>query len=198
VNLNGGIDIDFDESEYPIELEMEDLENVWKEKLENDPELLLLFKEQNLAEQDLRISRGMSLPKLTAGYNYQGIEGSNYHGLYGGISIPLWSNQHRVQASRMQLKYSTVNRESKTARYYLEFKQQYVDYELELNKYREYRSTLDALNTEEMWKEIYESGDMTYVVYYMELHFYREAFDEMLEMELNLYQTLADLFRHRL
>lgn len=196
--LNGGKELNFDATEYTGILELIDLELLWQEKLENDPEFILLSKAEALARQQLSLSKNMSLPKLTAGYNYQGIEGSNYHGIYAGLSIPLWSNNHLIKSARLNLKYNEEFRDSKTAREYNQFKSSYDQYNLELSRYRDYQSTLFALNTEEMKQQIYRSGEMTYVMYYLELQFYRDAQDEMMEMELFLHQKQAELLKHQL
>ena len=51
-----------------------------------DPELKILLDQEKVAKQQIKLSKNKSLPNLTAGYNYQGVSGSTYSGIYGGVS----------------------------------------------------------------------------------------------------------------
>ena len=95
IQLNGGKSISGNPTEYEGSLQIGSLDSLWQQSLQADPDLNILGVQEAVASRNLRLSRQQNLPKLTLGVNYQGLRGDNYSGLFGGFSIPLWSNQNR-------------------------------------------------------------------------------------------------------
>jgi predicted metal-binding protein len=67
-----------------------------------------------------------------------------------------------------------------------------------LIKYKEYRKTLNGLESDVLLKEAYELGEFSFMEYYAELQFYQKALDSMLEMENQLHLLKSDLLKHQL
>jgi outer membrane protein, heavy metal efflux system len=197
-NLNGGIDISWDLSTYPIELFVTDRDSIWQEKLARDPEFQLLRQEELLARKSLVVAKSNSLPDLTIGYNYQGIPGSSYAGVYGGVSIPIWSNKNKVRAAKFNVQFQSENGEVSKSRIRFAFDMQYNDYEMLLFKYTEYKKTLDVLNSDEMLLQAYQLGEFSFLEYHRELVFYYQAYDSMLRVENQLQLAKSQLLMHRL
>lgn len=113
-NLNGGNELEFSQNDYSGSLIIDDPESLWQEKMQGDPELKILGEQENVAQQQIKLSRNKSLPNLTAGYNYQGVSGSSYSGVYGGVSIPLWSTRNTVKAAEANYDYQKSFTQVKT------------------------------------------------------------------------------------
>ena len=197
-NLNGENPMDFTATNYTTPLSIMPIYSVWSKKMELDPTLNLLQQEEELALQKIRFNKQKSLPNLTAGFNYQGVSGSNYSGIYGGISIPLWSNKNKVKAAKANYNFQQLNTHSETLKVYAEFEKQYNGYQILLSEFQEYQATLNGLNSDALLLKTYELGEISFMEYYLELKFYQEAVNAMVEMERQVHQQKAEILKHQL
>lgn len=198
INLNGGKELVFDQTDYVTVLKLESKERLWQTKLTTDPTLTQLKQQESIAAQQLKLSKNKALPNLTAGYNSQGVSGERFSGVYGGLSIPLWSNRNKVKAAQSNLEFQESYSDSRTMEQYASFEKQFNDYQILLAKFNDYQTTLSGLNSDELLLQAYQLGEISFMEYYIELQFYRQAYDTMLDMENQLYQLQADLQKHQL
>ena len=197
-NLNGGSEINFSFGEYSATLVLAGKAAIWQEKQVQDPELMKLKQQEAIAQQSLNLAKNKSLPNLTAGYNSQGVAGERFYGIYAGVTIPLWSNRNKVKAAQSQKDYQQSFTSARTQQAYAIFEKQYNDYEIMLSKFQEYEATLSGLNSDELLLQAYQLGDLSFLEYYMELQFYRQAYDAMLDMQYRLYISQNQLLKHQL
>ncbi|HUH27287.1 TolC family protein [Gelidibacter sp.] len=196
--LNGGNRIDGISSQIVLTAEIGTIENLWREKLTNDPQLQELKANEEASLQKIKLEKNKVLPNVALGYNYQGVAGSNYSGFYGGLSIPLWSSKNKVKAAEADYDYQQSNTQVITASLYAQFQQTYNRYELMLEKFNEYQTTMGNLNSEQLLFKTYMLGEYSFMDYYVELQFYRNASDKMLQMEKELQLLQAQLLKHQL
>ncbi len=196
--LNGGESIDLGAIGLPEDIEVESLETLWQAKMAHDPELQQLGINESVSRQKIKLERNKVLPDLNAGYNYQGVSGNNFSGFYGGVSIPLWNSRNKVKAAKTAYEYRQSQSEAVTATLYASFREQYNRYQLLLKKYREYQKTMESLDSESLLFKAFQLGELSFMDYYVELRFYRDALDTMLQMEKELYQLKAELLKHQL
>ena len=198
ININGGQDIAFEGGAYEGAVTLPDLDTLWNEKLVIDPALVKLNHQEAIARRSLELTKAQSLPNLTAGYNRQGVSGAYYSGIYAGITIPLWSNQNKVKAAQSQINFQQSNTHARTAVLYGEFEKAYREYQIRSLEFNNYTTTLGALDSEALLLEAYQLGEMAYLEYYIELKFYKDAYDTMLQMEYELYLAKNKLLQHQL
>jgi outer membrane protein TolC len=197
-NLNGENPIDFTAENYTTRISIEPIDSVWCKKKKLDPNINLLQKEEELALQNVKLNKQKSLPNLTAGFNYQGVASSNYSGIYGGISIPLWSNKNKVKAAKASYNFQQMNTNSETLKVYAEFEKQYNEFQILLSKFQEYQATLNGLNSDALLLKSYELGEISFMEYYLELKFYQNAVNAMVEMERQIHQQKAEILKYQL
>lgn len=197
-SLNGGKEISLIPMSYMVDLELMDLESIVEEKSLVSPNSLLLKKMESVAQQEVKLSRNMGLPNLTLGVNYQGISGESYAGLYGGLSLPLWNNKNKVKAAKTNYTYQQELSNSEKNKNYRFIEEQFNEYQNSLTKYNEYREAFDGLNSTSLLLKSYEMGQISFMEYYMEIKFYEEAEDEMLQIEYQLNQLKAKIFKYKL
>ena len=197
-NLNGGIELELSIFAYESSLELPSKDLIWSAKQLNDATLKELRQQGEIAQQSLKLVKNKSLPNLTAGYNSQGFSGERFSGLYAGLTLPLWSNRNKVKAAQSQLDYQQSFASAKTLEAYSEFEKQYNDYEIMLSKYQEYESTFAGLNSDDLLLQAYRIGELSFLEYYMELQFYHDAHDDMLNIEFQLYLSQNTLLKHQL
>ena len=197
-NLNGGKELVVIESSFTEDLNLPEKESIWRDRLSSDPELRYFRQEEAIAEQELKLARNKLLPDLSLGYNYQGVSGNNYSGFYGGLSIPLWNNRNKVKSAKSQLSFRQSNTNVQTQIVYTTFEEQFNNYQALLKRYLEYQATLEGLDNESLLFKAYKLGEISFTEYYIELQFFHEAYDSMLEMEKQLYQLKATILKHQL
>lgn len=197
-SLNGGKEIILRLDTYPDAIEIPAPDSLWKERMKQDAQIALLEQEKQVARQGLIVERKQLLPDLTAGFNYQGIAGGNYSGFYGGISFPLWSGRNQVKLAEARVNYQDQHQSDVITALKSEYTSRINHFQLLLDKFREYQQAMDGLNSEVLLEKSYELGEISFLDYYREVSFYREAENRMLEIEKELRQLRAELFKHQL
>jgi len=197
-HLNGGLPLEVSQLQLDNPLQLEALETIWNERLINDPKLLELTVSEEASLQNVKLERNKVFPNITLGYNYQGVRGDNFSGVYGGLSVPLWKGRNKVKAAQANYEYQKSSTQVAKAVLYTKFQLGYSQYQLLFNKYNEYQQTIATLNSEELLFKAYSLGEFSFLEYYMEVQFYRNAMDEMLQMEKQLQLLRAQLLTHQL
>lgn len=198
ITLNGGKSLELKNLQLDILFKLQSIEPLWNEKLAKDPKLLELQTNEASALQNVKLEKNKVLPNLALGYNYQGINGDNYSGVYGGLSIPLWSSKNKVKAAKVNYEYQQSSSQATKQLLYAALQQEYQQYQLLFNKYTEYQNTIETLNSEELLFKAYSLSEYSFLEYYMEMQFYRDATDKMLQMEKELQLLQAQLLIHQL
>ena len=196
--LNGGNAIDGCTAGIDLPIEVAEVETLWQERLTSDPSLQGLKAAETASLQKVKLEKNKVLPDIALGYNYQGISTGHYSGFYGGISIPLWNSKNKVKAAEADYEYQQSNTQVITASLYAQFQETYNRYELMLEKYNEYLTTMGNLNSEQLLFKAYRLGEYSFMDYYVELQFYRNASDKMLQMEKEIQLLQAQLLKHQL
>jgi outer membrane protein TolC len=196
--LNGDKPLDGLSTETISSADLENIENLWQEKLVNDPSLKELNANENTSLQKVKLEKNKVLPNIALGYNYQGVNGNNYSGFYGGLSIPLWSSKNKVKAAQANYEYQQSITQVATAIHYSQFQETFSRYQLMRSKFIEYLNTMGNLESEDLLFKAYMLGEYSFMDYYVELQFYRNTSDRMLQMEKELQLLQAQLLKHQL
>lgn len=196
--LNGGQPINLNTIGLQEDIEIESLETLWQAKMVQDPELQQLSINESVSLQKIKLEQNKVLPDITAGYNYQGVSGNNFSGFYGGVSIPLWNSKNKVKTAKTAYEYRQSQTEAVKATLYTSFQERYNRYELLLKKYREYQATMESLDSESLLFKAFQLGELSFMEYYVELQFYRDALDTLLQMENELHKLKSELLKHQL
>jgi len=196
--LNGDKQVDGLLTETIISTDVGSIENIWQEKLAKDPSLQGLNANEKVSLQKVKLEKNKVLPNVALGYNYQGVNGDIYSGFFGGLSIPLWSSKSKVKAAQANYEFQQSNTQVITTSLYSQLQETYNRYELMLLKYKEYQTTMGNLDSEKLLFKAYMLGEYSFMDYYVELQFYRNASDKMLQMEKELQLLQAQLLKHQL
>jgi outer membrane protein, heavy metal efflux system len=196
--LNGGKPVAESPAAFEASLVLQAPESLWQQKLQADPQLKVLQQEEAVARQQITLARQQALPYLTIGVNQQGVQQAYYYGLYGGASIPLWSNRHKVRSADVHYQQQQQLTGARLLAFRTAFEKQYGDYLLQQRSFQEYQNTFSSLNSDTLLMQAYELGEISFMEYYLELQFYRQAQNAMLEIEKDLHQQKAALLQHQL
>lgn len=196
--FNGGSPLDLSNFQLPVPVQVQTLEILWDEKLAKDPNLLEIRASEASAGQNVTLEKNKALPNLALGYNYQGVSDNTFSGIYGGLSIPLWNSKNKVKAAKANYEYLQSSTKVEQQLLYTQFQEEYYQYQLLFDEYSEYQKTMENLNSEDLLFKAYSLGEYSFLDYYMEMQFYRDATDKMLQMEKQLQLLQAQLLIHRL
>lgn len=191
--LNGGIFIDFTDSQFQSPVIPAGFEQWYVSAEQNNPVLIWLKKEMEISKKQEKLNRAMSLPKLQTGFMSEKIVGEQFQGITVGLSIPLWENKNTVKFA----KANTIALESII-----------TDNKIQLNNYLkslhtkaislkqnadDYRLNLRLFDNSELLKKALDKGEISLINYILELSVYYESVNKLLELERGLNNTAAEL-----
>ena len=196
--MNGNLPLDLKGLLVESSKEMFSFEELWSDKTTKDPTLLQLKQQELIANQAFNVSKNQSLPNISVGYSYQGVSGSNYSGVFAGLSIPIWQNKHKVKAAKAKYTFKQQQTVSKLNEAKVLYEQVYNNYKISQNNYTKYQQALDSLNSEQLLFKAYELGEISFMDYYVEVQYYRNAIDTKNELKNEVQLLMADLLQHQL
>ncbi|MBL4745810.1 MAG: TolC family protein [Flavobacteriaceae bacterium] len=197
-NLNGNIPLDLKNLLVENTTEILPFEKLWSDRTVADPNLLQLKQQALIANQAFRVSKNQSLPNISVGYSYQGVSGANYSGVYAGLSIPIWKNKYKVKAAKANYTFKQQQAIAALNEAKVMYEQVYNNYMISQHNYTKYQQVLDTLNSEPLLFKAYELGEISFMDYYVEVQYYRDAIDTKNELKKEVQLLMADLLQHQL
>lgn len=196
--LNGGIEIDIRDTVYPAFPGITNFNELDSLIEANDPLIKTYEQEKVIQQQQVAVQRALSLPKVEAGYHFQGILGQSYKGVHAGITIPLWENKNRMRAAQANLDYAVASAETRRLEHRLENRQLYDQLSVRTRAMQEYNALVATLNNTFLLEKALRLGQITVIQYFQEESYYFSTYDRYLQMELEYYKALAQLFKFEL
>lgn len=193
IRLNGGIPIEFALSEFPATTIPADFEKWYAQAEQSNPLLNWLKMEMEATEKQIGLNRAMSLPKLQAGYMSENVIGQDFQGITIGLSIPLWENKNKVKYAEANA-IAIKNRASdQKIQFYNRLKLLHAKAIRLQNNANDYKSRLKTFDSSELLKKALDKGEITLIDYIIELSIYYESVNKLLQSELEMNKTLAEL-----
>lgn len=193
VRYNGGNDMVFEITEYPVIMLPADFDEWYAVAESNNPILQFMNKQIEISENEEKLSRAMSMPKFSAGYMSEKVVGVKYQGLSVGMSIPLWENKNTVKAARAQTAANMAVVSDSQLQLYSMLKNHYnkaVDFQ---NAADGYSSSLLSVNNAELVKRAYDMGEISLIEYLVEVQFYYETLVKAMETRREMHRAFAEL-----
>nr|NQU89143.1 TolC family protein [Bacteroidota bacterium] len=193
IRLNGGLLIEFSESEFQSAVIPVDFEKWYESAEQNNPLLAWLKQEIDISRKQAKLNRAMSLPKLQAGYMSEKIVGEHLQGVTVGLSIPLWENKNTVKhAAAHTIALQSIENDNKLQFYnrLKIFHAKAIALQISVN---DYRMNLQAFNNSDLLEKALDKGEINLIEYILELSIYYESVNNLLDLERELNRTLAEL-----
>ncbi len=195
IRLNGGLVIDFAESEFQSAIIPVDFEQWYTQAEQSNPILNWLKQEIEISNKQVSLNKALSLPKVQAGYMSETVVGQQFRGISVGLSIPLWENKNTVKYA----KANTVALEAVVAdnkvQLYNQLKTLHSKAISLQSNVTEYRSKLQSFNSSDLLKKALDKGEISLIDYIMELSIYYENVNKMLELDRDMNKAVAELNR---
>lgn len=197
-NLNGGEAVNFSAGEYPECPVLPAYPQLEAEYMANDPELKDMSGQSEIAEQEIRLTRSLTLPKFDIGYRRNGGSGESMNGFRIGMSIPLWENKNTVKKAKAQFEYATAAAEDKVQSLKSTLQQLYRQAQTLAESREEYRKILSDQQSIELLNKALNAGQISLVEYFTEIAVFYESRQNYLEVERDYFNALARIFQYRL
>lgn len=196
IRLNGGLVIDFAESEFQSAIIPVDFEQWYTQAEQSNPILNWLKKEIEISNKQVSLNKALSLPKVQTGYMSETVIGQQFRGISIGLSIPLWENKNTVKYA----KANTIALEAVVAdnkvQLYNQLKTLHSKAISLQSNVTEYRSKLQSFNSSDLLKKALDKGEISLIDYIMELSIYYENVNKMLELDRDMNKAVAELNRY--
>lgn len=147
-----------------------------------------------LSEEQIKLSKALSLPKFSGGYMSESVVGESFKGVSLGMSIPLWENKNKVKVASAQQQVAIELANDKKIQTYNQLKGQF---EKALNLQEtlaSYKESFQELNSTDLLKKALDAGEISLIDYLLELTLYYETTDKFLAIEKELNQLAAGLY----
>jgi len=191
--LNGGLtiqlnDISFLSPEIPV-----DFEQWYLVAEQNNPLLNWLKQEIEITQQQEKLNLAMSLPKMYTGYMSEKVVGVNYRGITVGISIPLWENKNTVKYAKAQTTAIQSIVEDNKLNFYHQLKIQHTRAISLQQSVNDYRNKIKIYDNLVFLDKALEYGEISLTDYILELTNYYSSVNKLLETELEMNRSIAEL-----
>lgn len=191
--LNGGIPIAFNESEFPPTTLPKDFESWYAQAEVRNPLLQYVKQEVELSREQVKLTRQENLPSLAVGYMSERATGEGFQGVTVGLAVPLWENKNKLKQKKAAVQAAQSRADDTHTRFYVRVNGLYA----QANALRlialEYRQSLVQTNSETLLSKSLKSGEISLLNYIDELALYYDSQDRLLIAERDYQQALTEL-----
>ena len=191
--LNGGKDIAFSDDTYPAGTLPADFEGWYASAETGSPALRYISGQIEIEQRQASLNRALGLPKFSAGYMSEKVEGEHFQGFSVSASIPLWENKNRVSAAEAQARAAKSVLEDNKAQFYNRLRVLYFKAAALGQTAQKLRQALSAYNNEPLLKKALDAGEISLLDYLLETGYYYDAMNKALEAERDYQKAIAEL-----
>jgi outer membrane protein TolC len=191
--LNGGIALQIDDFEYPETILSSNFDEWFAEAEQKNPVLEYVRQEVEIAQNQVSLTKAMSLPSISAGYMREKVVGEAYQGISLGISIPLWENKNRLKQAKAAVKANEAKQADSKLQFY-EYLKNLYERAKGLKMISEgYKQSLSSLNNTDLLKKALDAGEISLPEYVTEIGLYYNMVNHRLEAEREFQKAFAEL-----
>ena len=192
--LNGGIEIIFTYEVYPDNVLPVHFEEWYSATEKKNPVLQYVRGQIEINKQQIKLNRAMDLPGFSAGYMSEKIVGEHFQGLTFGVSIPLWENKNRVKQAKIQAQAAEALLEDSKVQFHNHLQTLYFKAATQKQNAQKFRQSLIENRNEPSLKKALDAGEISLLNYLLEIEFYNDAINRVLEAERDYELILAELW----
>lgn len=191
--LNGGMDVFLDDDRFPSVVLPIDFDDWYMRSEQINPALIYLKQEVELSKRQVKLSKSMGLPALSAGYMSEKVAGEQFQGISIGVSIPLWENRNRVKQAKAQVRAAESKQADSKRQFYDRLQIQYKRASGLKTTAEAYRKSMETANSTELLKKALDAGEISVLEYIIEIGLYYDTVNLTLEAEKEYHKAFAEL-----
>lgn len=197
-SLNGGREVVLSDTLFPVISINTDFEKWYAEISASTPALNILKQEVLITQKEKQLNSSLRLPQFSAGYMSEVIPGEEFKGVTVGMSIPLWQNKNTVKYAKARTLAAARVEEGNRQAFYNSMKAGHTRVLALRDKVNEYREVIGSLNNTALLGKALDSGQISLSEYLIELAYYYDAYNQLLEMEYELQRAYSEISRYQL
>lgn len=194
--LNGGIDIAFNDSIFEVPVIQSDFEQWYAAVEAGNPVLQWIKQEISINRKQKQLNTALTLPGFNAGYMSEKVVGQQYSGISVGISIPLWENKNTIRYAREKTRATEDMEKDARMQFYQTMNNLHTKAIGIQHNVFDYEQELKAFSNDALLSKALDKGEISLSEYFFELSLYYESVDKLLELKMNLAETVAGLNRY--
>ena len=191
--LNGGKEINFSDNIYPLRLLPTNFDDWYAQAEAKSTVLQYVSGQIEIERQQVKLNRALSLPGFSAGYMSEKIVGEHFQGITAGLTIPLWENKNRVRQAKAQMQAAEFALENTKIQFYNRLQTLYQKAAALQQNAQTAKQSLSAYGNEPLLKKALDAGEISLLDYLLEIGFYYDAKNRILEAERDFELTAAEL-----
>lgn len=196
--LNGGLAIQFTTEDFSDPAILPEFSQLESDYLATDPTLKSLIGTSESAQREIKVNRGLTLPKFDIGYRRNGGSEEKMNGFRIGMSIPLWENKNTVKQAKANAEYTALNVEDNTQILKATLREFYLQAKSLQTSRDEYIRTLSAQRNEELLNKALEAGQISMIDYFVEITIFYDSMQNYLEVEKEYHNLTGQLLQYKL
>lgn len=197
--LNGGIAIEFNDTTYAPADDILSFEELCREAVTSNPQLLTLKNEQATARRQISLNKSKGLPGFELGYRLNTASGGErFNGFLVGVSIPLFSNRNNVRQAKAQALYADLQLESTTTAVESELHRLYNQSIALRTSMDEYSTVLKSQNSLALLNKAIQSGQISMIEYYVDITTLYQSIQNYMQLQNEYQKVMAQLYKYKL
>ncbi|ALO14429.1 Outer membrane efflux protein [Salinivirga cyanobacteriivorans] len=176
-----GESVDFEKIKYPEPFVLSRNEYV-NLGLKSSPNVLQIKQKLKTDSIAVKLSKAQNWPSFKVGYEYEAADPEQFSGIKAGISIPLWQNSKKTKTARARVMASSARNDAIISSLKTQLVSTYNEYRQVTETHQQYSKTMNELQSFELLKKSLDFGHISLIEYLLELKFFYEANDRLLEL----------------
>ena len=161
-----------------------------------DPELLQIGSEIDASNKQVSVSKMQNLPKFSLGYRHVNEIGDHFNGVGVGVSIPVFENRGKSKAAKAQAIASQLAFDNALNNRSAEITSQHGKAVAMGEQLKGYRDAIEKCNNIEILDKALYGGQISLINYLLELRYFIEAQNALIDIEYDYNSILTDLNRY--
>lgn len=191
--MNGGINVQFSESSYPASSLPLNFDEWYTTAESKSPVLQYVSGQIEISRQQVKLNKAMGLPKFSAGYMSERVVGEKFQGISVGVSIPLWENKNRMKQAKVQVRAAESAFEDTKVQFYNRLQNLHLKASGLQQNAMKYRKSLQTFSNEPLLKKALDAGELSLLNYLLEIEYYYDAMNKVLEAERDFELSRSEL-----
>lgn len=173
--------------------------SVYEERMmQHDPERMYYSMLDEAEERQVSVTKMQQLPSFSVGYKYAYELGDKFNGFTVGVSLPLFSSRNKVASAKARKISAQFARQSdevaKTSQMMV-----WYDEAAELKgQIDEYKAVLGDKANVKLLRKALDAGQISLLDYLMEMRYFIDAHNQLLELELRYNNLIVDIDKYSL
>lgn len=182
---------------YPNQ-ELSSIETYQEQVAALDPDCKANTAMLNSADKEVSMAKMGWLPKFSVGYKFANELGDRFNGVSVGMALPVFSNRNKVSVAKADKIAELYNQESSVTEKTAQIKADYSQAVYLKEQINSYSTVLSDSSNKEMLKKALNGGQITLLDYLLELRYFLEAQQTLLDLEYEYNSVLTSLNKYQL